>query len=271
MSYISERKVKGKKYYYLEESFLQAGKLEKLSIYLGPNAISNETLLKALEKLKKKCSLKDHEVFAPPLTEFISNRTASNLEKSKKVYSHFLETARVRQKNAYFRSLQIKFEQSFTDNAPSTFSKLDFASCMKKYKKFISKKEKISQELIMDLQKALVKDNTGFQTPQTAGLLKLLLNWLEEKENLIHPAELASKFLGKFYSLHAFAKGNEIISLLLMNYILESKNFPFLINPIKRKINYEKALASAEKENFWLLTNFISKEIVKQTKRNFTD
>ena len=54
MSNVISREVKGKDYYYLEESFKLGKKWVKESIYLGPEKPAKQRLLSAFEELKEK-------------------------------------------------------------------------------------------------------------------------------------------------------------------------------------------------------------------------
>ncbi len=319
MSYVSERKVKGKKYYYLEESLRHGSKLIKESIYLGPMSPSNEVLLNAFEKLKQECAKKNHQILVPPLTEFISSRTAGILEGAKKKSARLLYSFTTKQKQEFLQRQRLTFitESNAIEGSSLGYEEtksilgkkkrieelqkkravvtglqreeqeaMNHENCMELYDKMLAKNEKISHEMILRLHYALLRDISGYEkyqgiyrpvqvyvsgsthefpTPQEVnGLMSLLINWLHEKENLIHPVELAAKFHTKFTSIHPFADGNGRMARLLMNYILQQKKFPFTNIPLKRRSVYMKTQSAGNKEDFKPFTKFLTEEVVKQ-------
>ena len=64
-------------------------------------------------------------------------------------------------------------------------------------------------------------------------------------------------------TLKLFKENNPILSFVLMNYILEQKGFPFIEISKKRINSFDKALESALKENYKLITYFLVDEICK--------
>ncbi|MBU2099750.1 Fic family protein [Candidatus Micrarchaeota archaeon] len=130
--------------------------------------------------------------------------------------------------------------------------------------------EKISgyekyQGIYRPVQVYIVGSTHKFPIPQEVpNLMKKLIKWFEENEKLIHPTELAAKFHTKFTSIHPFADGNGRMARLLMNYILQQKNFPFTNIPLKRRQAYMKTQAAGNKENHKPFTKFLAEEIIKQ-------
>jgi hypothetical protein len=109
MSNIISRKVKGKKYYYLEESFKQGQKWVKKSVYLGPEKPDALGLLAAFEELKKKCKQKKHSVLVAPLTEFISNQKAIKLQRAADNKKAFLKKLTKSQREEFVKRERITF------------------------------------------------------------------------------------------------------------------------------------------------------------------
>lgn len=244
MSYISTRIVKGTRYYYLEESFFFNKKLKKESVYLGPDAASNDELLLGFEILKTKCIGKGHTVLVPPLTEFISNRTANILEKKKN------------SKNNYKEKL-LALQNLFGKNQKLPTS-------LRLYQKLLLQKASLTEENIFALCKSLTGKTKKDYSPESISLISLLTRWFFEKENLIHPAELATKLHAKFIETKILdAKENEIIAFLLMNFVLEKNNFSFVSVSTKRKKAFSFSLSEEKKENYKALTEFLAKELRK--------
>jgi Fic family protein len=104
-----------------------------------------------------------------------------------------------------------------------------------------------------------------FPLPQEIpSLMKKLIKWLEENKKLMHPIELAAKFHTKFTGIHPFADGNGRMARLLMNYVLQQKEFPFTNIPLKKRQAYMKTQAAGNKENYKPFTQFLAEEVIKQ-------
>ncbi|MDO8634219.1 MAG: Fic family protein [archaeon] len=319
MAHIVSRKVKGKKYYYLEESFKDMEKWVKESAYLGPEKPSKQQLLSAFEKLKGKCKARKHLVLVQPLTEFISNKKASELQKAIDSKKEFLEKLTKKQKDEFARRERITFitDSNAIEGSSLTYSEtsniigqekeikkagkkhliiiginreqqeaLNLKACLDRYDKYLKINQKITEKTILQLHYILLANISGYEKYQgiyrpvkvyivgsthefplpqeVSGLMKQLIQWLWENEELIHPVELAAKFHTKFTTIHPFADGNGRMARLLMNYILQQKGFPFTNIPLKRRETYMKTQAAGNKENHKPFTKFLEEEIIKQ-------
>ncbi|MFH1240468.1 MAG: Fic family protein [Candidatus Diapherotrites archaeon] len=319
MSHLSTRTVKGKKYNYLEESFKFKGKWVKESIYFGSEKPSLKKLLNAVEELKKKCKKKNHLVLVPPLTEFITNKTAEKLQKAAENKKDFIKKLSKKQKEEFIKRERITF---ITDSNAIEGSSLNYKEteeilshekqikkaekkniiitgidreeqealnlkmCLDRYDKYMKINSKISEKMILQLHYILLEKISGFEKYQgiyrpvqvyirgsthefplpekVPSLIKELINWLEENGKVVHPVELAAKFHTKFTSIHPFADGNGRMARLLMNYVLQQKEFPFTNIPLKRRQNYMKTQAAGNKGDYKPFTKFLSDETIKQ-------
>ncbi len=281
MSYISTRIVKGKKYYYLEESFKFKNKLVKESVYFGSMYPSNDEIFLGEEVLKRTCLARNHTVFVPPLSEFIKNKTAKLLEKAKEEYLEKLNQL------TQIQITQIKLNQfenlikSLSNNEKKTISTKNLKNLIDYYNEGITKNEPLSEIKIKKIHSLLLetKENKLITTENKLGTkenkleeynptqLHLLLTWYKEKNELIHQVEFAAKFSSKFYSLKLFKENNLILANILQNYILEQKGFLFLIIPNKKIKIYSEALEETkENENFQIITKLLIKETIKKSK-----
>lgn len=319
MSHLSTRTVKGKKYFYLEESFKAKGKWRKESIYLGPEKPLQKKLLAAFEKLKEKCKNKNHLVLVQPFTEFISNKTAAKLHQASERKKTLLKKLSKKQREEFIKRERITFitESNAIEGSSLKYSEterilsqekkikkaekkhviitginreeqeaLNLKACLDRYDKYLKINSKISEKMILQLHYILLEKISGYEKYQgiyrpvqvyivgsthkfpipqeVPNLMKKLIKWFEENEKLIHPTELAAKFHTKFTSIHPFADGNGRMARLLMNYILQQKNFPFTNIPLKRRQAYMKTQAAGNKENHKPFTKFLAEEIIKQ-------
>jgi len=321
MSRVIKRKVKGKEYYYLEESFKLKGKWVKESIYFGSKNPSNEELLKAFSELNKKCLKKGHEVLVQPLTEFVTQGQALKLKIAKENKKNLLKSMTLKQKEEFIRRERITFitESNAIEGSTLTYfttekivaqeehfkqikrteiitgtnkeeqEAINLNECIKIYENYLKKRTPLTNEMILQLHYILLKNIskyekyrgiyrpvqiyiTGsmheFPTPQEVpGLMKKLIEWYNENAELIHPVELASKFHTKFTTIHPFADGNGRMARLLMNYILQTKEYPFTNIPLKKRNSYMKTQAEGNTQNHKPFTNFLTKEIIEQHKK----
>jgi Fic family protein len=123
MARIVMRKVKGKRYYYLEESVKQGKKWVKKSIYLGNSVPGNETLMQIYQKFEENLRRRGITGIAPPFTEFITRGMATKLEKAAKGKVVFLESLSQQQRAAFIRRERITF---VTDSNAIEGSTLDY-------------------------------------------------------------------------------------------------------------------------------------------------
>lgn len=319
MSHIVSRIVKGRKYYYLEESFKHGKKWVKESIYFGSEKPTNSQLLTAFEELKKKCTNKKHVVLVQPLSEFISNETALKLQKAAENKKAFLKKLTDSQREEFARRERITFitDSNAIEGSSLSYSEtsriigqekeiknyekrnimvtgidrgeqeaLNLKACLDRYDKCLKMNKKLSGEMILQLHYLLLEKISGYEQyrgiyrpvkvyirgslhefplPQEVPyMMKQLIQWLEENQNLIHPVELAAKFHTKFTGIHPFADGNGRMARLLMNYVLMQKEFPFTNIPLKRRSSYMKTQAAGNDGEYKQFTKFLAEEVIKQ-------
>jgi Fic family protein len=98
---------------------------------------------------------------------------------------------------------------------------------------------------------------------ETPALIRDLLNWYQDKNEELHPVQLAAEFHYKFVWIHPFDDGNGRVSRLLMNYILLKNNFPIVIIKSEDKENYLTALQKADTGDLLSLIKYIEKQSIK--------
>ena len=152
---------------------------------------------------------------------------------------------------------------------------------IKYIEKIIGKKEEISELLIKELHRIILKgiDDLeagvyrrhnvrivgAFMIPPQAikvkNKMEELMNWYYENKYLIPIPELAAKMHYKFVCIHPFIDGNGRVSRLLMNLILMSNGYPpaIILNVDRRK--YYRVLNDANKGNEEAFENFIGRSI----------
>ncbi len=199
MSHLSTRTVKGKKYFYLEESFKLKGKWRKESIYLGSEKPSNEKLLAAFKSLEKKCKQKNHAILVLPLTEFISNKTALNLWKAMSNKKKFLRKLSKKQREEFIKRERITFitDSNAIEGSSLKYSEteeilehekeikaaekkhiivtginreeqeaLNLKACLDRYNRYKKINAKISEKIILQLHYILLEKIQGYEKYQ---------------------------------------------------------------------------------------------------------
>jgi Fic family protein len=167
---------------------------------------------------------------------------------------------------------------------------INLNDCLTQYDKYLKKKAPITTEMILHLHYILLNKISNYEKYQgiyrpvqvyitgsmhefpipqeVPGLMKKLLDWYVENKELVHPVELAAKFHTKFTTIHPFADGNGQMARLLMNYVLQTKDYPFTNIPLKKRSSYMKTQAEGNEQNHKPFTNFLTKGLILQHSRN---
>ena len=103
---------------------------------------------------------------------------------------------------------------------------------------------------------------------ETPALIRDLLNWYQEKNNVLHPVQLAAEFHYKFVCIHPFDDGNGRVSRLLMNYILLKHNYPMVIIKSDDKESYLTALQKAGTGDLISLIEYVEEQAIASLKLN---
>lgn len=103
---------------------------------------------------------------------------------------------------------------------------------------------------------------------ETPALIRDLLNWYQEKIDILHPVQLAAEFHYKFVCIHPFDDGNGRVSRLLMNYILLKHNYPMVIIKSEDKENYLTALQKADTGDLVSLIEYVEEQAIASLKLN---
>lgn len=200
----------------------------------------------------------------------------------------YFATKKVVEQEEHFKKL--KRTEIITGTNREEQEAINLNDCLAEYDRLIEKKAPITNEMILRLHFILLKKISGYEKYQgiyrpvqvyitgslhefplpkeVQGLIKQLINWYYINQELIHPVELAAKFHTKFTTIHPFADGNGRMARLLMNFILQSKNYPFTNIPLKKRNAYMKTQAEGNKQNHKPFTNFLTKEIIQQHTKN---
>ncbi len=123
MSRIAIRKVKGKNYYYLEETTKSSIKWRKESTYIGNKMPGNERLRQIYVEFEGKLRGKNICGITPPLTRFVTRSMAIRMERAAKLKAEYLKSLSAEQRAGFARRERITF---VTDSNAIEGSTLDF-------------------------------------------------------------------------------------------------------------------------------------------------
>jgi Fic family protein len=196
MARIIKRKVKGKLYYYLEESVKRGKKWDKESMYLGDSVPGAEELKKIYSDFAKSLATKGVRGTTPPYTEFITRKAALQLSGAAAGKESYLKKLNPKQRAEFIRRERITF---ISDSNAIEGSTLDYKqtedilagkervrrlekkgvvitgtgreaqeavnldSCLDIYEKFLAEGKEIDEELVLRLHFVLLSKIEGYE------------------------------------------------------------------------------------------------------------
>jgi Fic family protein len=77
-------------------------------------------------------------------------------------------------------------------------------------------------------------------------MLTEFFQWYNKNQNKLHPVELAAIAHLKFVTIHPFGDGNGRVSRLVMNFILNKKDYPMMDISYEGRIGYYNSLERSQ-------------------------
>ncbi|MBU0591129.1 Fic family protein [Candidatus Micrarchaeota archaeon] len=185
MAHITTRKVKGKQYYYLEESIKQGKKWIKESVYLGAELPNNKKLLEIYEKFVQKLKKIGATGIVPPFTEFLSRSMAIKIANATENKIRFLRELTATQRIEFIKRERITF---VTDSNAIEGSTLDY---------WLTERVISDQKRIERLQKRGVAITNMDREEQEALNLNKCLDLYEQF--LKHKKDISADMILKFH------------------------------------------------------------------------
>ena len=110
-----------------------------------------------------------------------------------------------------------------------------------------------------------------FMPPSPVEVNSMLLNfinWYNKNREKMHPVELAALAHLKFVTIHPFADGNGRISRLIMNFILNKRDYPMLDILYEGRNSYYNALERSQiKKEGRAFLQWLVKKYIKEYKK----
>ncbi|MFH1439517.1 MAG: Fic family protein [Candidatus Woesearchaeota archaeon] len=260
-----------------------------------------------LEKIKEK-KLKKNEYIKPEQLnkiEAIKLHYSQHFLKQDKLtlsetYNHFLidfayNTTSIEGNTITLEEAQKLLEEDILPKDKTLREVYDLQNTEKVFFKLLEEMPLINEKLIVDIHDLLLdkidvrrgyrnNEIRVFKSRFNASPVKyiktdmgLLMKWLKENRNKLHPLVLAGLFHHKFEMIHPFSDGNGRTGRMIMNYILIKKGYPPFIVSKKRRNDYLKAMSSADKADlknikpkyYKVLTNYLAEEMIASYWNNF--
>jgi len=270
---IKKKTISNKTYHYLQHTFRINGKVHYKEKYIG------EKIPKDIEKKKKEFQNELYQKLWYDKFDKIKENFQNNQRKmSEKIKEKELETFAVKftyttnkmeGSTLTHRETALLLEKGITptkrpieDVKEAELHRKVFFE-MLKYKKNITIAtinhwhKELFKETKIDIAGMIRNYNVGISgskyIPPTTIELEILIreffNWYNQNKEKIHPVHLAALVHLKFVSIHPFGDGNGRISRLLMNYVLNKKNYPMLVIDYSKRESYYNALEKSQIDN----------------------
>ena len=274
---IIKRTKSKKKYFYLQHSFRDNGKVITKEKYLGkkiPNDIKK--IREELEKESKRSLYKKlkriKENFQKEWSKYPN--TVKEREKEEIALALTYNTNAIEGSTITLEETREIIQNKIAPNKSLADIK-ETESHFKVILNILNKKEKITKFLILEWHNEIFKETKNeiagkfrdylvrvadYRAPDWRDINELIKKYIKFiNESKINPVELAAIAHYRFEKIHPFGDGNGRIGRLLINHILWHNNYPLLIIEHKKRKSYYKALQK-DKEGFvkYFLRKYLS-------------
>jgi Fic family protein len=289
---IGKKTVKGRTYYYMEQSMRKDGKIQKKVIYLG-NKIPKDI----------------NEIKAKFLDEIYREKWYADVDRIKKNYSGNLRAMPPSVREKELETFATNFIYDTQRIEGSTLTRKETADLLERgiapknkpmrdvqeaeahrdlFLEILRSKKDLSLKEIMgwhwnlfnktkpDIAGKIRNYQVGiagskFTPPSPVEVYPMLtefFQWYNKNKDKLHAVELAAIAHLKFVTIHPFGDGNGRISRLVMNFILNRKKYPMLDIPYVERNSYYNALGRSQvkKEDRIFLQWFV-KRYIREYKR----
>jgi Fic family protein len=283
-----EKKVGAKHtYYYLEHSIRRGRRVKKKTLYLGKQIPTN------IDKIKKNFLIEIYKIqFFESLTKIKQkySREQKHMSQSlkEKNIKHFTTTFTYNTQKIEGSKLSLHETAALLEEGTlpknRTMRDVNEAQAHKiLFHKVLTYDKELTLNTILEWHKLLFQDTRSdiagkirkhrvgisgskFVPPLPVEIYPLLrdfFKWYTREKEKIHPVQLSALVHLKFVTIHPFDDGNGRISRVMMNFVLNRKNYPLLNIPYVGRNSYYKALERSQtkkEDDFfvqWLMRNYI--------------
>lgn len=285
---IIKKRINNKNYFYLEHSFRQGKKVQKIEKYLG------KSIPKNIEEIKKEFIFKIYKerwfkIFDRIKENYSKEKKSTPRSAEEKNVRNFMvkftyNTQRIEGSRLTLRDTANLLEEGITPKEKPVEDIKEAEAHKKVFYEMLGYTKDLSLQIVLYWHKKLFEDTKAdiagkirthhvailgskFTPPFPAELDALLndfFSWYNKNKNKLNPVELAALVHLKFVTIHSFSDGNGRISRLMMNFVLNKNGCPMLDIPYENRNSYYNALERAQiKKNELVFLQWFFKRYAK--------
>lgn len=289
---IRKRTIKGQIYYYLEHSYRKDRKVQKKELYLGSKIPKNIEEIKGrflegiytgrwyadINRIKKNFSkeqktipksIKEKEllIFVTKFTYDTQKIEGSTL--TRRETADLLERG-ITPKNKPLRDVkEAEAHRDLFYEILKSKNDLTLQTILNWHWKLFNLTKPDIAGKIRKHQVSI--GGSKFMPPSPVEVFPMLtefFQWYNKNKNKLHPVELAAIAHLKFVTIHPFGDGNGRVSRLIMNFILNKKDYPMMNIPYERRNSYYNALERSQvKKDDRIFLKWFVKRYIKEHMR----
>ena len=272
MVYLGKKKVGGKSFYYLEQSFRVKGSVNKREKFIG------EGLPKNMAELKRQFSREVRaELVYPRLDEIKKgfaaeerSLPASSREKNRQAFTvrFTYDTNRIEGSTLSLRETADLLDRRITPRLRPLSDVTEAEAHNDVFRGMLETKKDLTLQLMLSWHNSLfartMPDIAGklrdyqvyisgvrYVPPSPVEVYPLLVEmfkWYQSNRNRLHTVELSAVLHLKFESIHPFGDGNGRVGRLMMNFVLHRNGWPMMNIPYENRMGYYSALERSQQK-----------------------
>lgn len=270
---VKAKTVKGQTYYYLEHSIRKGSQVTKKETYLGKKIPPNISKLKRsfLDEIYREKWFADIDKIKQRYSKEYRTMPKSAKEKQLQIFAirFTYDTQRIEGSTLTHRETADLLEKGITPKNKPIVDAKEAEAHRDLFYEILKIKKELSLQLVLDwhwklfnltksdiagkIRKHQVSiSGSKFLPPSPVEVYPMITDffrWYSANRNKIHAVELAALAHLKFVTIHPFADGNGRLSRLIMNFILNKKNYPMLDIPYEGRNSYYNALERSHLKN----------------------
>jgi len=289
---VKKKTLKGKIYYYLEHSTRKGKKVQKKEIYLGTKIPANIDELKKnlldgiyrekwyidIDRIKQRFS-KEQKM----MPKSVKEKELQNF-----VIRFTYDTQRIEGSTLTRRETADLLEKDITPKSKPMRDVQEAEVHRDLFYEILKSKKELSLQTVLDWHWKLFQltkpDMAGkirkhqaaisgskFMPPSPVEVYPMLtefFKWYHKNKKKLYPVELAALAHLKFVTIHPFGDGNGRITRLVMNFILNRKNYPMLDIPYEGRNSYFNALERSQlKKEDRIFLQWFMRRYIKEYRR----
>ncbi len=292
MVVVRKRTVKGRIYYYLEHSIREGKRVQKKELYLG------NKIPKDIEKIKIRFMNEIHSSKWYSDVDRIKNNFAKEQKamppsvKEKELQTFVTkftyDTQRMEGSTLTRRETADLLERGITPPSKPMRDVKEAEAHRDLFYEILKSRKDLTLQMVLNWHWRLFHQTkpdiageirkyqvaiggSNFMPPSPVEVFPLLtefFSWYDRNKGKLHPVELAAIAHLKFVTIHPFGDGNGRVSRLIMNFILNKKDYPMLDIPYEGRNSYYNALERSQvKKHDGIFLRWFIRRYIREHKR----